>query len=310
MALSSNPTKTRKIENAFRRENKLRFRKFNGAMKDGVRATQTDRISNVGEFTISEGEIDRLMRYMRTRAYQDIIGVNSVNNANSAVDVDQTDEWQKKYINASYARGLQSAQQQLRTAGVALSMSDFRDLKGVATDQAIAEMLVGTNALHGQTVRSLQTASLTSLVQATETMLAQMRRDIEFAKTQVDVKTVNVIKDLSGRISVANSAGEQIASTETIQAFQNAQINNAKIVGDESGEEVNVRWLTRNDSRVRHLHARWHGKIMTPIEASQNINESPWNCRCGFAQVPPVADTDKRQDMIDKERKQLLAEEG
>lgn len=317
MALSSNPTKTRRIEQAFRRENKARFTKFGKGAITALRATQRinnfkqtrkQRITNVDPFVMTDDQFERYMVFLRVRAYQDIIGVNLISDANSAVVPLQTDQWQQKYITVSYARGLDSAQAQIRSGGLAtgLSMAELRDLFTVGTEERAAQMMVETQALHGTTVASLQRTTLTSLIQATENMLAQMRRDVEVARSLVDPRITALVQDLAGRVSAANSTGMQIASTETIQAFQNGQINNAAIVSEQTGEEIQLRWLTRRDSKVRHLHARWHGVIMTQIEASQNINESPWNCRCGFANVPPRADTDKRQEMFDKERTRLI----
>lgn len=310
MALSSNPTKTRNIENAYRRESKKRHKIFNQSMIAGVIASQTSSIRNDNDFAISDNELNRLMAYMRVKAYQDIIGVSEINNANSSVQLSQTDRWWAIYINSSYIRGIETAQQQLAFDGVRfgeLSLKELRDLYQVGTDEEVARLLASTNTLHAQTSLSIQRLSLTSMIQATETMLGQINRQIDFARTQVNVKTSDIIRDLTKRISVASSTGEQIASTSTIQAFQNAQINNAVIASEKTGEEIQVRWLTRMDNIVRHLHANWHGQVMTPIEASQNINESPYNCRCGFAQVSPESNTEKRQEMFDKERDQLLS---
>ena len=68
----------------------------------------------------------------------------------------------------------------------------------------------------------------------------------------------------------------------------------------------NVRWVTKYDNRVRDLHRRWHGKIMTPDEARKNVTISPWGCRCGLYPVTARDNTDKKNKKWDDERKELL----
>ena len=141
-------------------------------------------------------------------------------------------------------------------------------------------------------------------------MLAQISRDIELARSVDDVSTSKLVRSVSGRASVANSVGEQVASTETIQAAQKAQINANLLLEEDLGEKVFLRWISRDDNKVRRLHARFHGQLMTRSEANRNIAISPWNCRCGFQQVTVGRATQKSQDKFDRERKQMLAEDS
>lgn len=311
MALSSNPTKTRTIEKAFRRENRKRFALFNNYMTQLVRASQSPQgvISNAdGDFSLTEAGIAQLMRLLRRQAYIDIIGAPPTAQFNSELEREQTDQWQSQYILPSYLRGVVTSERQLAAGGVTIAMSteELQQLFGMREPQQLELLLSQMDEQHQEGARKIENRAYSSLVGQTEQMISQIRSVMESENN--NTPTSNMIALLQQRVSAANSGGERIASTETIQAFQTSQINTAQIREDETGEEIKLRWLTRDDSKVRRLHAGWHGKVMTKTEAAHNINESPWNCRCGFAMVPPNADTEKRQAMFDKERKQLLKE--
>lgn len=306
----NNPTKTNRIEAAFRRENRQRFKLYAKTVKDALKLSQQNIIRNAEDFEMSNEEFERFMRFLRDRAYTDIIGVTALENANSSVTLEQIDEWQTKYINAAYAKGIEISAKQVGTSIVAGadSIAEVQRLFGIASDENLARLLIGTNSLHGDSVRTVQTRALASLIQAVEVMLAQISRDVEIARSVDDISTNQLSRSVTQRISVGNSTGEQVASTETIQAAQKAQINSNQILEDELGETVFLRWISRDDSLVRRLHARFHGQLMTRSEANRNINISPWNCRCGFQQVTEGRNTTKSQDKFDQERKQMLAD--
>tara|TARA_B110000881_G_scaffold218512_1_gene238177 strand:- start:533 stop:1519 length:987 start_codon:yes stop_codon:yes gene_type:complete len=320
MALNNNPTKTRSIENAFRRENKKRFAIFSGRIKKAIDSSQIlttnfntrmQRIKNANGFDMSEQEYTAFIKFLRNQAYRDIIGVFDPMNANSAVTPDNTDLWQEKYIAGAYARNLDMAAKDHRRAGQSgeLTTDDLKGLYGVVSDTQAAQIMLASNPLHGATVASLQQSSLTLLVQNIETMLGQLATEIDAARSNTDTGTTKLKKQLSKRVKVADLTGQQIARTQTIQAAQEAQINSAGVLTERLGQPVKVRWITRNDAKVRHLHAQWHGEVMTPEEAKKNITISPWNCRCGFQQVSTGADTVKRQKIFDKERAVLVDKE-
>ena len=117
----------------------------------------------------------------------------------------------------------------------------------------------------------------------------------------------DVVRDMVARIDVSRSRARVIARTETIQAFQLSSTNETARAAEEIGEEILLRWLTARDGRVRHLHAGWHGTLVTPKDNLARINVSPWNCRCAQAPVIPEANTRAKQKKFDKERKQLLS---
>ena len=318
MALSSNPSKTARIDKAHRRETRQRYKRYARDVAQLIRETQNGLIQNAivtNAFDMSEDEFERFIRQLRNLAYRDILGVNDPANANSAVELEQTSQWQEKYIEASYARSLDRAIDETRAAVAAAGVTpeitgrDLRTLYETATDARIAQMLIQTNTLHGETVESIQRKSLTGLVQAIETMLAQLARETEKARVDPDATATTLIRASTERVRVASVTSEQVARSTTTMAQQEAQINHAKILSEKIGEDVNLRWITRVDARVRELHAKWHGQIMTPDEAAHNITVDPANCRCTFQQVPATKDTAKRQAQFDEERQVLMDED-
>lgn len=323
MALSTNPTKTRTIEAAYVRETSKRYDLFAAFTDKTVRATQ--RLNNfkanrqqflINQFSIDPDAFEALMRLLRVGAYDFIVGTTDPENANSSAVIHQTTRWQNRYISPSYLRGVETGQAQLRSFGVdvGLTVPEIRALYDVATDEEVARVLVGLNSLHNTSIDSLQSNAMAGLVQSVETMLGQIRSKIEEENTASPIS--KVLTDLRKVVSKNESTGKQVASTSTIQSFQNGQITNAAITEERlkaagTPTEIKLRWLTRQDNLVRHLHANWHGVVMTKIEASQNINVSKWNCRCGFAQEPPAAyNNPKRNAKFAKEREKLLAMGG
>ncbi len=313
MALSTNPTKTRHIENAYRKEVNKRYKIYERFVVKTLRASQ--QIQNAlitnATFSLTPEQIDRMMNLMRQGAYKDIIGVTDPRNANSSVEPYQTTEWQKKYISSAYVRGIQTGQAQLKALGLgtSLTIEQLRDMLLIGTDEELARLLASVAPVHGETVEALMQNSLAAFVQNTQTMLFQMREKIETGNNVSS--TSRMIAEVKKSMRPVNGRLQTVASTDTIQAAQRGQINNAAVTEAETGQVIKLRWLTRKDDRVRHLHANWHGVVMTKAAASENINESKWNCRCGFAQEPPAAYNDpKRNAMFAKEREQLLAMQG
>ena len=113
-------------------------------------------------------------------------------------------------------------------------------------------------------------------------------------------------KQIRERVNVTSSRARLIAQTETIQAFQVSTANETERASEELDEEVLIRWLTRLDNRVRHLHAENHGRLFTPKQYRVKINESPFNCRCGSAPVIPEANTPTKQEKFDEQREAMI----
>jgi SPP1 gp7 family putative phage head morphogenesis protein len=310
MALTNNPTKTRRIESAYRKETNLRFRRFNDEMVAALRVSQRDlqnmRVINQ-RFSMSEEEYERFVRWLRRMAYLDIIGVSDPMAANSAVDWEQTEQWQERYIYSAYFRGLSEA---IKQTGEQMPLPLPLTVPLSELDPDFIRRTIQTTPIHREAAEAILKLQHNDLVQAIETMLGQLNRGLDKSRTDPEATVSSTSEAMSGRVKVANTTGETIASTSTIRAAQEAAINQTREVSAKTGQEWQLRWITRNDARVRDLHAAWHGQIMTPDEAAHNITVSPWNCRCGFGVVSPGQDTEKRRERFAKERALLVDRES
>jgi SPP1 gp7 family putative phage head morphogenesis protein len=157
---------------------------------------------------------------------------------------------------------------------------------------------------HKDAIDFLTKRSFDSLKKWTDAMTVEVRQILTDAVIEGDSLEV-IIKNITERIDVSRSRARVIAATEINQAYSQSSINEAIAQSEELGEPVSLRWLTVRDSKVRHLHARFHGEVMTPQDASRNKSISPWNCRCGWA--PVVGEqTEAQSERFSQQRQQLL----
>jgi len=303
MAISKNPTRTAGIERRWNREISRRWIGFKREVLKRLRSSG----QVVNAFDMDAGQIRTFMAYFQAQVDSLLLGTATPPN------------WQATYQVQSYQRAIERGRAQLRAQGVRLTPTpgevaqaaaldvDFTISPALSADFAGASL--AASPLHQESLEFLHTRSYESLKQWTD----QMTRDVRQILTDGvrSGKGINELRKTIGeRLAVSESRARTIARTETIQAYQRGTINQAAQLAEELDEEVGLRWLTVGDGRVRHLHAGWHGKIMTEDEAFQNINRSPWNCRCSLAPVVEEGDTPEKQEKFDKERTALLAREA
>jgi SPP1 gp7 family putative phage head morphogenesis protein len=290
MAISSNPTKTRGIEKAWNREINRRFGEFTKSVIGEIRAL--NRLV-VNEFDLNPDQLRAYMLFFQRELDRLIVG-----------------SWQEKYQARSYQLAIDRTNQELKRQGVNLTA---REGGAALTSVELGAVVASFDALspnifnpvHQEALAFLFTRSFEALSGMSQEM-ARNVRNILFNGAQQGIGINELTRQIAERISVGRSRARLIAQTETIQAFQRGTINQANLASEFLGEDVKLRWLTRRDNKVRHLHAGWHGKVFTRENAFKNINISPWNCRCGLSPVIKEADTEVKRDKFTKERKQLI----
>jgi len=289
MAISDNPTKTRGIEKAWNREINKRFSEFQKSVIGNLR--DLNRLT-VNEFNVNPDQLRAYMLFFQRELDRLIVG-----------------DWQEKYQRRSYQLSIDRANQELKRQGVRLTSLEggsaltALELSAViASFDSIAPNLF--NPVHQEALAFLFTRSFEALSGLSQEM-ARNVRTILFNGAQQGLGINEIARQINERVSVGRSRARLIAQTETIQAFQRGTINQTTLAGEFLGEDIGLRWLTRRDNKVRHLHAGWHGKVFTQENAFKNINISPWNCRCGLAPVIEEADTEVKRIKFTKERKQL-----
>lgn len=295
MAISDNPTKTRGIEKAWNREINKRFAIFTKSVIGELRKLNQ---LTVNEFNVDPDQLRAYMAFFQRQLDTFIVG-----------------DWQEQYQRRSYELAIDRFIQELSRQEL-LKKEDRLGLIGnnmIHNQSIFFGFIAGVfgkvrdflfNPKHIEALDFLFTRSFESLSGFSQEMARNVRIIlVNGAEQGLGINEIS--RQINKRIGVGKTRARLIAQTETIQAFQRGTINQARITSETLGEEVGLRWLTRRDLKVRHLHARWHGRVFTRENAFKNINISPWNCRCGLSPVIKEADTEDKRIKFDKERKQL-----
>lgn len=292
--MAKNPTKTRGIEKAWRREINKRFALFK---KQVIAEARRIGSITVNAFDADPSRIRAYMAFFQQELDRLIVG-----------------DWQEKYQRRSYELAINRSIAELRRQNASTVVTVLeRELAGtIGSFTAVPSLGLSTEALagvplHADALEFLFTRSFEALQGMSNDMARQVRQ-ILFDGAQQGSSIADVTRAINDRINVGKSRARLISQTETIQAFQRGTINQARVSSDQIGEEVKLRWLTVTDSKVRDLHRRWHGQVFTEQEAAKNINISPFNCRCALSPVIAEADTAKKREKFKKEREKLLAD--
>ncbi len=291
--ISDNPTKTRGIEKAWRREIATRWGEFQRVVLRELR--------RVNQLTVNAFEADppQLRAYIAFFQQQ--------------IDLLLLGDWQEKYQLRAYELAIARAMSELRLSGASLRITDADRALAASIQSFTATSTLGITALdvsrfpiHQETLEFLFTRSFESLEGFTNTMSRQVRQ-LLFDGVEQGKGIREITREIKERIAVSQSRARLIAQTETIQAFQRGTINQAQIASEALGEPVLLRWITRRDSRVRPLHVDFHGKIMTQKQSRRNIAISPYNCRCALLTTIKESDTPKKTAKFKQQRAELQA---
>lgn len=305
MALSANPTRTRVIERAWHREVNRRWAEFtDNVVKRLVQANEASTLTvnaPSDPFVLSPTQQRVYMAYLEQEIQRLLL------------ETEQAPNWQGSYQLQSYERGLQQVRASLMRQGAgivptALERATAEGLKPFSATPALSTTSIPGGSIHADALEFLYERSYTSLKGWTDA-LARETRQILFAGVEAGDGVGEIAKKLTERIAVSRSRALVIARTETNQAYSRASIAEVKRASAETGEGIELRWITARDSRVRQEHAEVHGIVMDTTRASYIKTTDGVNCRCALAPVVPGTDTVKRRDRFTRERSTLLLQE-
>ena len=279
MALSRNPNRTKSIEKAWLREIKRKFKRFNSYMLSLPLTSITNNVT-----AAQQAQIDIFMKGMREEAIGILLST----------------PWQNKYQTEAYKRGIDRADSELKAALSA------QEVAKVGTLDSGATALINT-AVHAAELDFLHERANVKLSKWVDDLLFDTRSILHEQLGIVSVDDIHAA--ITDRINVTTSRATTIEVTEIAQASQRSVIKEVEQVNSQSDELVEVRWITVQDSRVRHLHAAWHGEVMSNEQASRNITISPFNCRCAVKAVVKNRTPARVDAKFKAERKLLLAKE-
>jgi len=90
-----------------------------------------------------------------------------------------------------------------------------------------------------------------------------------------------VAREMADRVEkIGITRAKLISRTEIVESHNTASITEAKILAEETGQNIQMRWLTALDERVRSSHAPRHNQIYEFDTAQALIGEP--NCRCSI----------------------------
>ena len=302
MALTGNPTRTRKIENNWMREINRRWKHFTN-----IAVERLDQMNGSGlalndlddPFVMSPEQQRIYIEFLKREIDRILLGEPEPLN------------WQNKYQLEAYMRGLETTRAQLEAQGADVvptieeQFASYRLDPFTATSQLDTGGAAMATPIHRDALEFLYTRAYETLENWTN-QLAVEGRQVLFDAVEQGYDVAKTTRNLVKRIDVSRTSAQRIARTETNQAYSRATINEADRASVELDEDIQVRWFTARDSHVRLSHAELHGKVMPTKAASLVKMHDGINCRCSLAPVVPGTNTAKRRKKFRLEREALL----
>lgn len=299
MAISRDPTRTRAIERAWLRDIARRWREFE--------RTVIARLLETPQLVVNAEADPFVMSASQQRTYMAFVEreINRLLLAGA-----EPPNWQAQYQLQSYERGLQQVRDALMAQGAPITPTAAERLaaEGMTTFSATPTLSTGGipgGQVHTDALEFLFQRSYTSLKGWTDAMSRQTRQ-VLFDGVEQGQNPREIARRITERIEVSALRARTIAQTETNQAYSRASLAEIARASEETGEDIETRWITARDSRVRHSHAEVHGVVMTRERAQQIKMTDGINCRCALVPVIPGTDTAKRRARFEQERTVLL----
>ena len=299
----TDPTKTRAIERRWQKEINRRWKRFRRVILAELRRVNREAklVTNAETIAISATQARVYMAFVNQQINEILLGAPGALGWQAQHQVDSYMKSLDRFIKAIRLQGESVVATQLERE-IAASLPAF-----TARDAFSVPVGVGTlPPIHQESLEFIFTRAYESLEGWTNKLSTEVRQSVFNGITQGQ-GVREVARNISERTSVSRSRAMLIAQTETNQAYGLSQTTSAIRSMELGSRAIKLRWLTKRDGIVRHLHALWHGTLSTPQEANRKKGVSPHNCRCGLAPVVEGANTEAKILQFKQERKELLA---
>ena len=221
------------------------------------------------------------------------------------------DMWHNVYIDRGYARGVNAAIVELRKQGIDIAATLPTITPATLVGTAVPSLGVVSaasfinNPIHLDAIQLLYTRDFAALKGITDEMSKQIARILtEGVEQGLGIRELT--RNITDRVDkIGRTRSQLIARTETVRAYNTANINEGLSVAADTGETINQEWVTAGDERVRSTHAHRNGKIFEPNVARGLIGEP--NCRCSLVPFIEKLDTEEDQEERTERREQGLA---
>jgi len=230
-------------------------------------------VSRFAESAIDSSDIGESPQEDEESAYEQLLLLLTGASYAMVLDEDRLASWLTDLVEISYHRGKLVAERDLRI-DILSNPSFHRKRLTKVQQKALAQLTKNVNQMVLALQDNLRDAELKSL------------RKSEAKKVVLD--TI----DRGG-----TNAALRTVRTEIVYANQLATVYQGDLTEEETGLEVNYRWQTREDSRVRDRHAAWNGKVYTREEVVSRFGEP--NCRCAVHPVIEASEPAFLQPLFD-----------
>ncbi len=287
--MTTNPTLTRTIEQAWLRDNRRRFKELSKRIGEYFNSPIVTNALNFRSFdSIEQQRI--FMAWLQTQ-------IESLFFA---------DDWQSQYQLDSYNRALKRVRADLLRAGEDLTLTASElDIARSSDFDFSAVPSFGTSLpsqpIHQDALWFINNRALDKLRGITDQMGTAIRQNI-FDGAQQGKGILEVVRDIKKEVTISETRARLIVRTETIQAHHQATANETDRLNEQGGKNYKLVWITARDERVRKLHAKWHGTVNTAKKTREMDAIQPFNCRCGQRIVTPRMLTDARLEKWSRER--------
>lgn len=283
------PTKSIMLRRAFEGDAYKRLRKLKGDIRKsiidddcfGLQPNKFVVYARTGgkrfAYVRDTAKVDGFMEWLEEQHKTGILEVTTIG-------VEGPQPWSNKYIQSSYQKGLQQAQQKLLAGGIDIPLAP-----GGITGGFYAPF-------HADRVALIFTRVFGELKGVTAAMDQQISRILArgLAEGKGPYELARQLNDRVDKIGI--SRAQLIARTEIVQTLNVAALNEFEAMETMIDEPIFAQWITAQDERVRGSHAARHGRVYKRQDAQPLLGEP--NCRCALipyiesvhGEVSPAAD--------------------
>lgn len=268
---SKDPTRTITLRNQFIADFQRRFLKLKRAITNYlVDQNRLDPITSNFEYRYTAEKHQLFMEWLKDQEKKGVLETIVRYVPYRAATAEQP--WINTYIWTAYQKGLARARMELRAEGYE-NIPTF-----MMTDDFISSPLFHA-PFHAESLALSFTRTFTDLKGITEAMDVQISRVLAegMAEGQPAREIARRINKKVDGIGIVRA--RVLARTETVRAYNEAQLNDYEGMQDIIEESILVQWWTSRDERVRHpRHTSRHAKIYRIEDARKLLGEP--NCRC------------------------------
>jgi len=261
----TDPTRTTTLRIQFEAEMARRFRRLIKMIEEEIVAKDGFGLkANAGrfEFTRSSQKVDAFMRWLKTAAQAEVLGVIPGTPMERAAER----SWMNTYILSSYQKGLSRAGTQLRKSGAKV------DQRWI--DSAFMR------PIHADRVGLIYTRTFSDLNGITNAMDTQISRVL--AQGMIDgLNPQSIAAQIRDRVEkIGLTRARVLARTEIISAHAEATLNGFQEAGVQ-GVEVEAEFASAADEKVCPQCEALNGRTV-PIDQARGMLPVHPNCRCAW----------------------------